>query len=184
MEEEMEPVDVYEILVEQNEQMLHAYVLGFVSDFQLAEDIVQEAFVQGWSKLSTLKNKKAFSAWIRTIARNIAFERMREREREISVDPDILQGMEDVFGKLDSDDSSNSWQERVAALEWCFERLPEPLRSVCDLHYFKGSKARVIAGKLRLELATVLKRLQRAREDLGKCIEQRLGLDPLEVRNE
>jgi RNA polymerase sigma factor (sigma-70 family) len=169
-------LDVYEVLVREHEKMLHAYLMGLVGDATLAEDIAQEAFVQAYRKLSTLRNKEAFGAWLRTIARNIALAALKRRGREIPTDPEVLRGMEEVFTSLDNRSLGGKWEERVTLVRNCFEDLPETLRSVCTLHYFEDQLAKDIAGVLRISLAAVLKRLERARQAIRQCVEKKLGL--------
>jgi RNA polymerase sigma-70 factor (ECF subfamily) len=169
-------LDVYEVLVREHEGMLHAYLMGLMRDPALVEDIAQEAFVQAYRKLSTLKNKEAFGAWLRTIARNIALAALKRRGKEIPTDPEVLRGMEEVFSGLDDSKLGGKWEERVTLVRNCFEDLPETLRDVCTLHYFEDQLAKDIAGVLRISLAAVLKRLERARQAIRQCVEKKLGL--------
>jgi RNA polymerase sigma-70 factor (ECF subfamily) len=171
----MDEIDVYEILVREHEPMLLAYVCGLVHDHALAEDVCQEAFIQGFRKLSTLQKQDSFAAWIRAIARNAAFGELRRRGREAPTQPALIAGMEEVFTALDRDDGGG-WQSRVQALRACFDLLPEPLRACCRLHYFDGRATADIASSIGSSLAAVLKRLQRAREALATCIGRRLKL--------
>jgi RNA polymerase sigma factor (sigma-70 family) len=124
-----------------------------------------------------LKEKKAFAAWLRAIARNIALAELRRRGREIPTDPEVFQGMEEVFSVFDSSSRGSRWEERVAVVERCFKALPETLRDVCKLHYFEDHLARDIANLLRISLAAVLKRLERARNAIRRCVERQLGLE-------
>jgi DNA-directed RNA polymerase specialized sigma24 family protein len=62
-------------------------------------------------------------------------------------------------------------------VEECYERLPEALRTVCRLHYFEGQKAWEIAENLTVNLAAVLKRLERARNALRDCVRSKLVSD-------
>ena len=173
----MKALDVYEVLVREHEAMLHAYIAGLVGDRELVEDIAQEAFVQAYRKLDTLKKKEAFAAWLRTIARNMAFAELRRRGREVPTDPEILQGMEDVFSVFDSRKPGEDWKDRVKVVEDCLESLPENLQSVCKLHYLEERLAKDVASFLRISLAAVLKRLERARDWIRKCVEKRIGIE-------
>ena len=173
----MQGLDVYEILVKEHEGMLFSYVLSIVGDPGLAEDVVQEAFVQAYRKLDTLKDKEAFSPWLRTIARNMACAELQKKGREVPTDPEIIQGMEDVYGRLDDAATGDTWQERTEVLRSCFEALPDTLRSACHLHYFEDKKTDEVASLLSVGLSAVLKRLERARKAIRRCIEKRLGLE-------
>jgi RNA polymerase sigma-70 factor (ECF subfamily) len=176
-EKPMEALEIYEVLVKEHEGMLQAYLLGVVGDSELAEDIAQEAFIQAYRKLATLKKKEAFAAWLRAIARNIAFAELRRRGREIATDPEVIQGMEEVFAVFDSHSKGNRWEERVAVVERCFKALPETLSTVCKLHYFEDHLVKDIANLLRISLSAVLKRLERARNAIRRCVERKLGLE-------
>src|SRR3982074_2098106 len=54
--------------------------LALVRDFQLAEDIVQEAFVAAWTALPTLAEPAAFPGWLRGIVRHHAFRVLRRKQ--------------------------------------------------------------------------------------------------------
>ncbi|HOW66329.1 MAG TPA: RNA polymerase sigma factor [Candidatus Paceibacterota bacterium] len=172
----MDPVDLYEILVREHEAMLLAYVLALVRDPVLAEDITQEAFVIGFRKLDTLRKKEAFASWLRTIARNLAYAELRRRQREVSWDDTLAAGMEDVFRPFDQSPAGDTWADRVRILEECFKRLPDTLREVCRLHYFEDQAIRQITELLAVGLDAVKKRLERGRDAIRKCIENRLDL--------
>jgi len=177
MNRAMDSVDVYEVLVQQHQSMLLAYVLGIVRDPTLAEDVVQEAFVIGYRKLATLEKKEAFAAWLRTIARHVAFSQLKKRNREIPSDQGILEGMEDVFRVFDQPRGGEPWEARLTIVEECFQRLPDKLREVCRLHYFEDQSTRQITDVLRIGLDAVKKRLERARDAIRDCAEKRLKLE-------
>lgn len=172
----MDAIDTFAILAREHERMLYAYVMGLVRDPVMAQDITQEAFLKAFRKLSTLRETESFPAWIRTIARNVAYEHRAARAREVPTDPEVVRGMEDVFAAFDPPEAGDAWGERLHEVKHCFARLPEPLREVCHLHYFEDHQAQAIAEKLALNAATVWKRLERARSALRECIEDRLAL--------
>ena len=169
----------YEILVLEHEAMLFSYLLALVRDRHMAEDLVQETFLQAYRKLSTLEKSSSFAAWVRSIGRNLAFNTMKRRKREVPTDPETLQGMEDVFGALDDAGLGDTWGERSRAVGRCFKQLPESMRRTCMLHYMEGYPVKVVAEKLTVSLASVLKRLERGRKAVRRCVERRLGLETL-----
>lgn len=173
----MDSLDVYEVLVKQHEAMLLAYSLGLTHDLALAEEIVQEAFVIGFEKLDKLRNKASFAAWIRTIARNLAFAELRRRNREVPADEDFISGMDEVFSRFDAPLADDTWEDRVQIIRDCFEHLPVKLRDVTRLHYFEDHSLRQITEKLEVGLDAVKKRLERARDAIRDCAEKRLNLE-------
>ncbi len=56
--------------------------LRFVKDLGQAEDIVQEAFIKAYEKLSTFEGRASFKSWLYQIALNTARNKLRETRRE------------------------------------------------------------------------------------------------------
>lgn len=56
--------------------------LRFVKDLDQAEDIVQEAFIKAYEKLSSFEGRSSFKSWLYQIALNTARNRLRESRRE------------------------------------------------------------------------------------------------------
>ncbi len=115
-----------------------------------------------------------FPAWLRGIARIEALATLRRHKAEIPVDPTVIEGLDEAFRALELAAPSESWEDRFKLVEQCFEALPHDFKQVCQLHYFEEQKARQIAEQLQIALATVLKRLERARHALKSCVEGRL----------
>ncbi|PCJ62057.1 MAG: hypothetical protein COA79_05055 [Planctomycetota bacterium] len=174
----MNPIDMYEILVRENEPMLQAYILGIVKDPVLTEDICQDAFVKAYVKLDTLKSKETFGAWLRTIAKNIAFEELKRRKREVALEPEVLLGMEEVFRGIENRAEDN-WAEKLNLVERCFQALPEKLHITCKMYYFENHRAVDISKHLDISLQSILKRLERVRSNMRKCVERKLNLGTL-----
>ena len=173
----MNAMKCYEVLVQENEQMLLSYLLGMTDDVALAEEAVQETFVTAWRKFGTLKKPESFGSWIRTIGRNVLLGELRKRKREVVISPAVIAGMEDVFSRLDQHVSDSAWRDRLATVRECLRALPDGLRRVCLRYYYRGEKARQVAQAMQVETTTILKRLQRAREALRTCVERSLGLE-------
>ncbi|HYE05898.1 MAG TPA: RNA polymerase sigma factor [Planctomycetota bacterium] len=173
----MDDIDVYEILVREHEAMLAVYVYGLVGDRALADDVCQEAFVQGYRHLARLERRESFAAWLRTIARNIAFDHLRRRERTTAMEPEAVATLDAAFARLDRHAENPDWAERLGALRACFDELSAPLQATCRMHYYNGVPTAAIAEHLGTSLVAVLKRLQRGREALAACIGKRLRLD-------
>jgi RNA polymerase sigma-70 factor (ECF subfamily) len=165
---------IFEMLARQNEPMLLAYVFSLVSDSSLAEDIAQQAFLIAYRKIDSLKDPAAFPAWLRGIARLEAYAAMRRRGREFPVEPAALQQLDEAYRTFEEQTPTETWEERFRLVEKCFGQLPETLQSVCRLHYFENRKAREIAETQGINLAAVLKRLERARTAIRNCVKQQL----------
>ena len=54
-------------LIRKYKQQVHAQALQKIGDFQIAEDIVQETFLQVYQRLETLEDPKLFPKWLYVI---------------------------------------------------------------------------------------------------------------------
>ncbi len=165
---------LFEVLAVEHEPMLMAYILSLVSNPTLAEDIAQQTLLTAFRKISTLRRSESFPAWLRGIARFEVLSALRKQRTEISVEPAVLDAMEEAFRSLEDEKPTETWEERFKLVEHCFQHLPEPLQRVCHLHYFEDRKAREIAEEMQLGLDAILKRLERARRAIKDCVEGQL----------
>jgi RNA polymerase sigma-70 factor (ECF subfamily) len=165
---------IFEILAKQHEPMLMAYILSLIPDRTLAQDIAQQTLVIAYRKISLLERNEMFPAWLRGIARLEVLSTLRRRPAEIPIEPAVIGAMDEAFRALELGAPGDSWEDRFKLVEQCFEALPPDFKQVCQLHYFDERKAREIADQLQIALATVLKRLERARHAIKSCVEGRL----------
>jgi RNA polymerase sigma factor (sigma-70 family) len=171
---------IFEVLAKQHEPMLMAYLHSLLSDHKLAEDTAQQTLLIAYRKINTLKDPSAFPAWLRGIARLEALTAMRRQGRELPMDPEVLEQMDEVYRQLEDQHPTESWEERFRIVEDCYGRLPESLQTVCRMHYFEDRKAWQIAELLTLNLNAVLKRLERARVAIRDCVQNKLASELIE----
>lgn len=167
-----------EAMVSRHAGMLQSYLTALLGSPLLAEDLVQDVFVRVIQKLDTFDPEKGcFPVWLRTIARNMAFNSMRAKKREVLIDAQELAGIEDVFNAMDEIDEAEVWDQKVAVLRDCMSSLSDPMSDTCRLFYFNKKKTAEIAESLCVTQALVLKRLERARGCLRTCMEDKLQLE-------
>ncbi len=166
---------IFEVLAKQHEQMLMAYLLSLVADHKLAEDVAQQTLLIAYRKIDTLKDPQAFPAWLRGIARLEALSAIRRQGRELPVEPNALQQMDEAYRRFEEEQPANTWEERFNLVEDCYRHLPDTLQTVCRLHYFEDRKAWEIAQSLTLNLNAVLKRLERARVAIKDCVQAKIA---------
>jgi RNA polymerase sigma factor (sigma-70 family) len=136
--------------------------LALVSDFQTAEDVVQEAMVEAWSSLPSLTEPKAFPGWLRSIVRRQVFRVMRRGR--LSTTP-----LDEAAG-VPADDPSpelRAGQRRAAAVALnAISALSPTLREPALLYFVHECSQQDIATFLGLPVATVNNRLHAARSQL------------------
>jgi RNA polymerase sigma-70 factor (ECF subfamily) len=147
-----------------------ATALRVVGSREEAEDVVHEAFVAVWRKIDRFDAERgALRAWLMTVVRNRAIDRVRARRPRIDLD--------------DADERSllrtgpnPTWEAALARasasdIQVALARLPDEQRRAVELAYFEGYTYREVAdvtgvppgtanGRLRLALAKLREALQ------------------------
>lgn len=137
-----------------------------------AEDLVQEALLQGYRAFESLKEDAAAGRWLKTILVNVFRDQLRKRARSVEefaagdfqdfslyrtlIDEDPLPYSDSlhtdflgVFGRED--------------LREVLMRMPEIYRAPLVLRYMDGFATKEIARLLDAPLGTILARLHRGR---------------------
>jgi RNA polymerase sigma-70 factor, ECF subfamily len=147
-----------------------ATALRVVGSREEAEDVVHEAFVAVWRKIDRFDAERgALRAWLMTVVRNRAIDRVRARRPRIDLD--------------DADERSllrtgpnPTWEAALARasasdIQTAMAALPDEQRHAIELAYFEGYTYREVAdltgvppgtanGRLRLALAKLREALQ------------------------
>lgn len=74
-------LDAFDVLVRSFQEPVWRYLRGMVSDPALAEDLAQETFLRAFTRLHTFAFRSRFSTWLFQVARNLAVDALRSRER-------------------------------------------------------------------------------------------------------
>lgn len=144
-------------------------------DADQAEDVVQEACIAAYKNLDRFESGRSFSKWLRGIVRNKALESKRKSCRRPFVeDPDVIEGLEEVYMMFDKQKSDESWNERLQHIRKCISKLNEPMRHVVELFYDAEMSLKSIADKMRINPMTVGQRLSRSRKIVRNCVSMRL----------
>ena len=154
----------YALLIEAHSQDLYRYALWLCKDKNMAEDVMQEAFLRAWKSLDSLREAKAAKGWLFTIFRR---EHARQFERKQFKYSDV-ESMDTIA------DSAMGYDDRpeAYALRNALKRLPEEYREPLEMQVLGGFSCAEIAGILDISSSAVMTRLFRARgkmrELLGK----------------
>ena len=136
-----------------------------------AEDVLQDAFVKAFRKLSTFKERSKFSTWLYRITVNIALMKLRRRKlstvslsepvvtEDSSILRDIENGSPDPLERLLGRDSAEILDKAIAGLRPNY-------RAVFVLRHVEGLSTRETARVLNIDVPAVKSRLHRARREL------------------
>lgn len=162
----------FAILAREHHRGLLAYGRALAGNEATAADLVQDAFVTAWKNLSRFDVTRDFGSWMRGIVRNKWREHLRRHKREVDVDDETLEVWESRFITWDEGRSSGRG-DILELLEDCLGRLPEAMREAVHRFYYQDNPGESVAESLGIDPATLRKRLQRSREALRGCLENK-----------
>jgi RNA polymerase sigma-70 factor (ECF subfamily) len=137
-----------------------------------AEDVLQDAFVQAFLKLTTFQRSSGFYTWLYRIAFNLAASRRRRRRPEISVEEAReLGGSDPIAHDAEASDKVER-EEGVERVRTAMLRLSDEHRSILVLREIEGCCYETIAEVLGLPVGTVRSRLHRARAQLRDILQE------------
>ncbi|SHG60523.1 RNA polymerase sigma-70 factor, ECF subfamily [Thermosyntropha lipolytica DSM 11003] len=169
-------ITAFEELVNRYKNKVFALVYRMVGDYQEAEDITQEVFLNIYTKINQFDSEKKFAPWLYRIATNTAISHLRKNKNRNHLNFD------EVFSGLYSSLQA-SWDvvdpllnmERVELKEEinkALSKLPENYRIIILLRYQLELNNQEIAQILNLKKENVEVKVHRARKALRKILEE------------
>ncbi len=187
--------EVFEQLVRKYNRLGGAIAYGVLSDFHLAEDVVQDAFIRAFEALDSLKEPGRFRVWFAGIVKRRSIDVLRQRKNPRIRAASLEVGGADAGegGSLGSTVSSDSRRpdqspddsqldaavhaERRRQVLECISGLDENDRIIVSLKHMDGLSYREIAELMEISVSAVESRLFRARRVLRKKLAAVLKLD-------
>lgn len=176
----------FDELVKRYEKELYRYLVRYMGDASLAEDVFQNTFLQVHLKRAQFEDGRPVRPWLYSIATHQAIDTLRKVGRHATVSLDQRSG-------TSSDDSdsaalvdllTNNGSTPLAELqnrerqEWVrrsVAQLPDALRETLVMAYDQDLKYREIAEALDIPVGTVKSRLHAALtklQDMAKKSQQ------------
>ena len=98
--------EAYGRLVDAYQGMAFAVALNLTGNYNDSLDVIQDAFIQAYRKLSQLSDPSRFGSWLYTITRRVALRCLQERHK-IPVGYMLLYQVEGLMTKAMSSGRSN-----------------------------------------------------------------------------
>jgi RNA polymerase sigma-70 factor (ECF subfamily) len=165
-------LSAFEEIVRRYQRRVYGVALRVVRRHDVADDVVQEAFMRAHRALASFDLERPFGPWICRIAANLAVNHVRSPEaREEGLPEDhgerVAESGDPLDGVLD--------REALDVLAGALARLPAEQRAVFVLRAMEEMSYKEIAEALGLSMGTVMSRLFRARQRLAEALAPYLG---------
>ncbi len=133
-----------------------------------AEDIMQEAFLSAFNKISSYHGKVSFGAWLKKIVINKSLDYLKSRNRTL-----IHIDEHDIEIEDEQQTPDNEYQRiPVQQIRDAIQSLPEGYRLVLSLYLLEGYDHEEIAQILEVSSSTSRSQYARARQKLLELLKR------------
>jgi RNA polymerase sigma-70 factor (ECF subfamily) len=154
----------FEALALKSHARLQAVAVGILRDPHLAEDAVQQALLDIWRNLRSLRDPLRFEGWSYRLLVRVCYAEAK-RQPKWATGTAIPEAFEPKAA-----DAYSAVMHRDQ-LERAFSRLSVEHRAVVVLHRLQGMPLEKVADVLDIPIGTVKSRLSRAMEGLRAALE-------------
>lgn len=152
-------------LVSPFRRLVYSVAWGVLRDEERTEDVVQDTWVRAWTALGSLQSPQKLSGWLFMMARNVAYEQVRQSDRQARV---VERSEEPASGPVGD---SLETDEQILLMRVALAQLPEQHRLVLAMKYLEGASCKEIADRLEIGTEAAKSRLFEARKLLRNRME-------------
>jgi RNA polymerase sigma-70 factor, ECF subfamily len=170
-----------EALREQYGAQLLRFVERIVQDALVAEDVVQDAFWSLYQNAARVDPARGAAAYLYGIARNRAYDHLRQRARnaQVSLDDEPMQDYVSATVASDDPDTEEAvhWLLLNLQVREAMERLPDAQRQALLLYAEGGLSYNEVAEQLDISVGTVKSRIYHAKRLLRALLDPQAVLE-------
>ncbi len=160
----------FSVLVNRYQPVVYGMALAHTGNHADAEEVVQDTFLKAFQPLGKLRESSKLGGWLVSVSKNVCRDSRKKHNREST----LAENADERIGVFVQDLS----RKELHDLLWTYVlELEESSREILILYYFSGKNTREIASILEISNDASQKRLQRARDVLGRELVKVLGTE-------
>jgi len=159
--------DAFRTLVERYEKVMFGTAYFMTRDRVLAEDAMQEALIQIWKYLPSLRQDASLKSWLVRIVVNEVNQ--QRRKKQVPTVP--LEDVPEIADEVDNAETIMIRNEAHQNLRRAVESLPLEQKKAVILRYFSDLTVPEVAAVLGKREGTIKSRLSRGLNRLGEILE-------------
>lgn len=160
-------------LYDKHAGLMYSVLFNKLEDAAESQDIVHDVFLKLHAKAGLYGPGHGEPiAWLLTIARNAAIDRLRRRATHRRYIQNTMEAAEPV--EATTSDSNTLYDDEVAALQDCINILSGSQKETLQLAYFGGHTQQEIADQLSQPLGSVKAWIRRGLLKLKDCVQAKL----------
>lgn len=154
--------DAFGELVRRHQSQVRNFLRKITRDFELADDLAQDAFLHAWDKIHTYKGSGSFIGWLLKVAYTTFLQSKRKSNRYAEILEEVGQ---------QTDDRITDESHEVSDLDKFLAVLSEEERAVMILSYACGLSHREIGDAAELPVGTVKSIIFRGKEKIRESFD-------------
>jgi len=171
-------VQAFETLVHRVERPLYGFLLRYLRNASLAEDVFQATILRVHQKCQRFDEGRKFRPWIYRIATNQAIDLLRRESRHQMASLDEMRSVEDadlgtlldlLEAPIPTPPEQAAERERADWIHRAVDSLPDHQRVVVLLIFFQSFKYREVAEILQIREGTIKSRVHKALQKLRRA---------------
>ncbi len=167
--------ELYEILVRRNNQKLYRIIRSYIQDEAEIEDLMQDSYIKGFTKLYQFKHNSSFSTWLIRIGINESLTRINEKGKLSHLSEQFDDFKSNTILEIPDSKQLNPQDKMIRneakqLLENAIDRLDLKYRTVYVMREVEEMSMKEIAVALDITVANVKVRLHRAKEMLKEML--------------
>jgi len=155
----------FNLLVTRYRKAVYAAAARILRDHDLADEAAQETFVKAYFVLKQYDGSYKFYTWILRICLNLCYDQLKKQKRQAPLDEALEHQGPDPAEIFAGDDACQRIRKEI-------DNLPVDQRMVVQLRLDKDLSYSEIGQALKIPIGTVMSRLSRARQTLGKSLKE------------
>lgn len=167
--------EAYEELISRYTHKAFGLALRLTRTKEDAEEVLQDVFVNVYTKIHNFEEKSSFSSWLYRITVNSSFMKLRKRRQSHRItsiedlcpaERDLVRNASDA--SVEGIDESSANKQILQTISEAIAKLPDDYRPVFVLRDVDGLTTRQVSKMLNLTAPAVKSRLHRSRMILRK----------------
>ena len=167
-------------LYQRYNRILYSLAYRMVADHQVAEDLLQDAFLAVWRRATTYSPQSgAARSWLISIMHHRTIDYLRRVRRRSTIQEAPLEELELNESIAHPDAWDSAWQSvKSSHVRAALMQIPTEQRMVIELAYFQGWTHSEIADGTQIPLGTIKARMRLGLLHLKQVLIQ-MGIDEL-----
>ncbi|MCR8668709.1 sigma-70 family RNA polymerase sigma factor [Aestuariibaculum sp. M13] len=157
--------DAFSYLIKKYHKKLLHYTISLTRDYNLAQDIVQEVYLDLWNERRKLKDTSLINNYMYKIAYHKFINNYHKNKAISALEKKYMNELERIF----EDKNDKLLKEKVLLIEKGIHKLPKKCKETFILSKKEGLTNQEIAEYLNISLKTVEGHLTKAYNILRKC---------------